>query len=186
MGLISRVSSRTYRGVYFFHQKLFKKPAKMAQEMGQQIDIRSLSPQQIEQLRQQVNNEITTLSSAVQNYELVMSRFVEARNTLKQIDDQPHAEGQEIMVPVTQSMYVPGKLKDANKILIDVGTGYFVERTRGDADDFCKRKIELVQKEIEKLAPVLRARYESKQAIDETIANLNATMEKRQAAAQAQ
>jgi len=153
-------------------------------DMGQQIDLRTLPPQQLEQIRNRVNNEIQTVTSAIENYQLVMSRFVESRKTIKQIEDQPHAEGQEIMVPVTQSMYVPGKLKDANKVLIDVGTGYFVERTRGDADDFCKRKIELLRKEIEKLEPVLRSRYESKQSIDEVIVNLQKTMAARQAEAQ--
>ena len=115
-----------------------------------------------------------------------MNKFLEARKTLKQVSDQPQqAEGQKILVPVTQSMYVPGKLKDANKVLIDIGTGYFVEKTTGDADDFCKRKIELLRQEIEKVAPVLRSRYQSKQAVDEVMINMQRSMMARQKEAQA-
>lgn len=29
--------------------------------------------------------------------------------------------GKEILVPLTQSLYVPGKVKEADKVLIDVG-----------------------------------------------------------------
>merc|ERR1711976_172188 len=180
MGLISRVSSRTYR-------VFFKMAAKQPQEsnMGQQLDLRNLSPQQLEKVRMQVNQEIQTFTDAIQNYELVMNKFVEARKTLKQVGDQPQqAENQRILVPVTQSMYVPGKLKDANKVLIDIGTGYFVEKTRGDADDFCKRKIELLRQEIEKVAPVLRSRYESKQAVDEVLINMQRSLMARQREAQ--
>ena len=162
--------------------------AKQPQEsnMGQQLDLRNLSPQQLEKVRAQVNQEIQTFTDAIQNYELVMNKFVEARKTLKQVGEQPQAEGQQIMVPVTQSMYVPGKLKDANKCLIDIGTGYFVEKTRGDADDFCKRKIELLRQEIEKLGPVLRSRYESKQAVDEVLINMQKSLMARQRQAAAQ
>ena len=37
-----------------------------------------------------------------------------------------------MLVPLTQSLYAPGKLGDTGKVLIDIGTGYFVEaRARG-------------------------------------------------------
>lgn len=32
-----------------------------------------------------------------------------------------------MLVPLTASLYVPGKLDDADKVLVDIGTGYFVE-----------------------------------------------------------
>lgn len=38
-----------------------------------------------------------------------------------------HLLGKKILVPLTASLYVPGKLDDAEKVLVDVGTGYFIE-----------------------------------------------------------
>ena len=35
--------------------------------------------------------------------------------------------GQEMLVPLTQSLYVPGELADTEHVLVDIGTGYFVE-----------------------------------------------------------
>lgn len=32
-----------------------------------------------------------------------------------------------MLVPLTASLYVPGRLDDADKVLVDVGTGYFIE-----------------------------------------------------------
>lgn len=37
--------------------------------------------------------------------------------------------GKKILVPLTASLYVPGSLDDAEKVLVDVGTGYFIEVT---------------------------------------------------------
>lgn len=33
-----------------------------------------------------------------------------------------------ILVPLTSSLYVRGKLADRNKVIVDVGTGYYVEK----------------------------------------------------------
>lgn len=35
---------------------------------------------------------------------------------------------QDMLVPLTASLYVPGSLKDAENVLVDVGTGYYVEK----------------------------------------------------------
>lgn len=34
----------------------------------------------------------------------------------------------EMLVPLTSSLYVPGKLSDVHNVLVDVGTGYYVEK----------------------------------------------------------
>ena len=36
----------------------------------------------------------------------------------------PENKDKEILVPLTGSMYVPGKLSDPEKVIVDVGTGY--------------------------------------------------------------
>jgi prefoldin alpha subunit len=37
-------------------------------------------------------------------------------------------------------MYVPRKLHDVKHVLINVGTGYYMEKTADDAKDFFKRR----------------------------------------------
>lgn len=32
------------------------------------------------------------------------------------------------MVPLTNSLYVPGKLSDTEHVIVDVGTGYYVKK----------------------------------------------------------
>uniref|UniRef100_F6QBC1 Prefoldin subunit 5 n=1 Tax=Callithrix jacchus TaxID=9483 RepID=F6QBC1_CALJA len=65
------------------------------------------------------------------------------------------------------SMYVPGKLHDVEHVLIDVGTGYYVEKTAEDAKDFFKRKIDVLTKQREKIQPVLQEKHTMKQVVME-------------------
>jgi len=37
-------------------------------------------------------------------------------------------EGTPLLVPLTTSLYVPGRLASSEKVIVDVGTGYYVEK----------------------------------------------------------
>lgn len=39
--------------------------------------------------------------------------------------------GKPILVPLTTSLYVPGKLADTENVIVDVGTGFYVEKVCG-------------------------------------------------------
>ena len=36
--------------------------------------------------------------------------------------------GKTILVPLTNSLYVPGKLSDPENVIVDIGTGYYVKK----------------------------------------------------------
>jgi prefoldin alpha subunit len=40
------------------------------------------------------------------------------------------AADKKVLIPLTSSLYVPGRIKDTENVLVDIGTGYFVEKVR--------------------------------------------------------
>ena len=57
----------------------------------------------------------------------VLSKYEDAKKAVGTVGDDDSA-AKEILVPLTESVYIPGKVKNPNKILCDVGTGYYIER----------------------------------------------------------
>lgn len=49
-----------------------------------------------------------------------------ARNTI----NYSYRLDKTILVPLTNSLYVPGKLCDVDHVIVDVGTGYYVRKVR--------------------------------------------------------
>lgn len=39
-----------------------------------------------------------------------------------------------ILVPLTSSLYVPGTLADMDNVIVDVGTGFYVEKVGGGTE----------------------------------------------------
>ena len=58
-------------------------------------------------------------------------------------------------MPLTSSMYIPGKIADVENVLVDVGTGYFVEKSVEAADDFYDRKVKLLQANLDRVQKAL-------------------------------
>jgi prefoldin alpha subunit len=46
----------------------------------------------------------------------------------------------DIMVPLTSSLYVSGRMEENNKVMVEVGAGYFIEESADKAVEYCDRK----------------------------------------------
>lgn len=87
------------------------------------------------------------LSGSVQQLTAARLKFQESSDCVaKQSTVQKNAT---ILVPLTGSMYVPGSVVDNNKFMIDIGTGYFVEKDTTAALEFFTRKIAFLNSRIE-------------------------------------
>ena len=58
---------------------------------------------------------------------------------------QQAAEGTRMLVPITSSLYVPGETTQLSNVLIDVGTGYYIEKSVDEAQAFLGRKMALIE-----------------------------------------
>ncbi|XP_043096909.1 prefoldin subunit 5 [Puntigrus tetrazona] len=131
------------------------------------VNLTELSLPQLEGLKTQLDQETEFLSSSIGQLKVVQTKYVEAKDSLNVLNK--NNEGKELLVPLTSSMYVPGKLNDVDHVLVDVGTGYFVEKKVEDGKEFFKRKIDFLTKQIEKIQPALQEKHAMKQAVVEVM-----------------
>lgn len=68
-------------------------------------------------------------------------------------------------MPLTGSMYVPGKLKDPEKVVVDIGTGYYVEKDIEAARDYFTRKVKFVTEQMEKVQMVGNEKNKIREAV---------------------
>lgn len=115
----------------------------------QRIALDRLNLQQLTVLKQQFDQELSVLQDSWQTLKIAQTRFQESGSCLDKIT--PKAEGNEILVPLTGSMYVPGRLADTKHVLVDVGTGYYAQKNVDDAKDYFNRRVAYVTEQMEKI-----------------------------------
>lgn len=84
-----------------------------------------MSVEQLKAIKEQTDLEVNLLQDSLNNIRTATSRLESASTALHDLSLRP--QGAKMLVPLTASLYVPGTLDDAHKVLVDIGTGYFVE-----------------------------------------------------------
>ncbi|CAN8013651.1 prefoldin subunit 5 [Ixodes scapularis] len=155
---------------------------KMAGDKQNVLSISMLDIGALAQLKQHIEQELDLFSTSLQQLKGVQAKFQESESSLEKL--RPSNEGKEILVPLTSSMYVPGKLADVNKVTVDIGTGYYVEKDISASKDYFKRRVKYVTEQMEKIQKVAQEKVALREAIVETMdKKLQATFVAQQAAA---
>ncbi|KAJ1295089.1 hypothetical protein BS78_01G196900 [Paspalum vaginatum] len=116
------------------------------------IDLDKLSVEQLKGIKEQTDLEVNLLQDSLTKIRTAVSRLESASAALQDLSLRPH--GKKMLVPLTASLYVPGSLDDAEKVLVDVGTGYFIEKTMVEGKEYCERKINLLKSNFDELLEV--------------------------------
>jgi len=69
------------------------------------------------------------------------------------------------MIPLTESLYAPGKIIDPNKILVELGAGFFVEKSAKDAAKVLERKAKVVDANSENVMMAAEATSRNVEAV---------------------
>ena len=87
-------------------------------------------------------------------------KFNESANAVDRQKDVP--TGSQILVPLTGSMYVPALINDNNNFIVDIGTGYYVEKNTKSANDYFKRKVQFLSEQIEKYVKLAQEKIQAR------------------------
>eukprot|EP00475_Leptophrys_vorax_P021769 TRINITY_DN29588_c0_g1_i1.p1 TRINITY_DN29588_c0_g1~~TRINITY_DN29588_c0_g1_i1.p1 ORF type:complete len:150 (+),score=50.91 TRINITY_DN29588_c0_g1_i1:61-510(+) len=109
---------------------------------AQEFDISQLPLEQLALLKSQFEEEIQHLQRLNETLREAIARFENTSIALRAISSQN--EGASMLIPMTSSLYVPGKIRNVNKVLVDVGTGYFIEKGKDDAIKYVQRKLDMM------------------------------------------
>eukprot|EP00954_Amorphochlora_amoebiformis_P025955 1376263-Amorphochlora_amoeboformis.AAC.2 len=117
---------------------------------GRAIDVSQLSFEQLQAVHQGMQNEIQQLTQSFGALRLAIGRFKSSEENLTHIS--PDNEGKEILVPLTSSLYIPGKLTDIKKDI-------------KDAKSFITRKIEDLEKRVGAVRGILAKKNQDFQVV---------------------
>ena len=116
------------------------------------MELESLNPQQLSIVKEQLEEEVEGLASSANNLRHAKAKYRASKSALEAVNER------EILVPLTASVYVPGRLVNANSFLVEIGTGYYVEKNKDQASEFCTRKVNMLTENIEKISKLINDR----------------------------
>ncbi|KAH9884208.1 Prefoldin-domain-containing protein [Cubamyces lactineus] len=125
----------------------------------QQINVTDLDVPQLADVRRQLEEELTHLSNSYAQLRQAQAKFRACMENVGQVN--PENSDKTILVPLTNSLYVPGKLKDTEHVIVDVGTGYYVKKTRAQAMKHYEAKVDYIRTNLEALQETIQKKQEN-------------------------
>ncbi|EJT98135.1 Prefoldin alpha subunit [Dacryopinax primogenitus] len=95
-------------------------------QQTQSVSVTDLELPQLQDVKRQLDEEISHLTNSYAQLKQAHSKFKTCLDCVKEV--RPGNARKTILVPLSSSLYVNGKLSDPEKVLIDVGTGYYVSK----------------------------------------------------------
>eukprot|EP00096_Caligus_rogercresseyi_P010564 TRINITY_DN389_c1_g9_i1.p1 TRINITY_DN389_c1_g9~~TRINITY_DN389_c1_g9_i1.p1 ORF type:complete len:171 (-),score=75.63 TRINITY_DN389_c1_g9_i1:126-638(-) len=133
----------------------------------QAVDLTKLSLMQLTQFNNQMEQDLQFYMESLQNLKLAQTKFQNSGDCVSKLSKD--SDNKEILVPLTGSMYVPGRMADLEKVLVDVGTGYYVEKDTGAAKEYFDKKVKYVTDKIEKVQMIGNEKNKVKEAVMEVM-----------------
>ncbi|KAF7860806.1 hypothetical protein EAF04_008324 [Stromatinia cepivora] len=141
-------------------------------QKSQQIDLTTLTTPQLSQVKKQLDDELEHLTSSFQQLRAAQNKF---RECLRCIGVGVGGgvgvgvEGKPILVPLTTSLYVPGQLADTENVIVDVGTGFYVEKSTKDATKFYEAKVEEIGTNLKDLEIIVNNKSNSLRVVEDVL-----------------
>ena len=129
-----------------------------------EVPLEKLTKEQLNYLGNEIKKEISNYSSYYSSYKIALNKYYDNKEYIK---DLRNYENKEILIPMTSSLYIPGKCIDVKKLTIEIGGNFFVETTIDKADKFCDRKLESIKKNLDKIDDLIKKKNEQMNAVNQ-------------------
>ena len=127
------------------------------------MEAENLTPQQLMAVKAQLEDEIEKLTNSFSQLRHAGTKYRASRIAVDTLDER------ELLVPLTSSLYVPGRLVDPDKFLVDVGASYYVEKNKADAKEFCERKMLMLKENMDKVSALITQRRRTYEVVMQTL-----------------
>ena len=131
-----------------------------------EVPLEKLSIDQLNYVGRQIEQDISNYSSYYSSLRIAHNKFLDNK---EYINDLKTYEDKEILVPMTSSLYIPGKFVDVKRVTIEIGANFFIETTIDKAEKFCDRKLEYIKKNMNNIDELIKNKNEKLNAVNQNL-----------------
>ncbi|TWU75456.1 subunit of tubulin prefoldin [Metarhizium rileyi] len=132
------------------------------------INLDTLEPQQLAQVKKQLDEELEHLTSSYAQLHGAQNKFKDCLRCVNTRSTTDNASNS-VLVPLTNSLYVKGELSSTDSVLVDVGTGFLIEKKLKAAEQFYDDKVQELGNNLKELEAVVQRKQANVRAVEEVL-----------------
>jgi prefoldin alpha subunit len=131
----------------------YKKLSNMAEAQAQTMQADQLTIPQLQQQKEILEQDLSYLTDTVARLKAAQQAYDLSAKSLAGYG--PDSEDKEILIPLANSVYIPGRAKNVHRVLLNIGTGYYVDLQTAVAKNHCVEKAGMLANNISRFAKTL-------------------------------
>ncbi|KAK1241582.1 hypothetical protein MKX08_001556 [Trichoderma sp. CBMAI-0020] len=155
----------------------------MSSGQKEAINLDTLEPQQLAQVKKQLEEELEHLTNSFSQLHGAQNKFRECLRcpTSRADGKRPRkwngngakavmqTGSKAVLVPLTNSLYVSGELTSTETVLVDVGTGFMIEKNLKSAEKFYNNKVKELGDNLKELEGIVQSKQMNVRTIEEVL-----------------
>ncbi|PHH91746.1 hypothetical protein CDD83_10450 [Cordyceps sp. RAO-2017] len=133
------------------------------------INLDGLEPQQLAQVKKQLDEELGHLTSSYAQLHGAQNKFKDCLQCVTSQSMVSDEAQKSILVPLTNSLYVRGELAKSDTVLVDVGTGFLVQKNLKAAEKFYEGKMKELSSNLKDLEAIVQQKQTNVRTVEEVL-----------------
>jgi prefoldin alpha subunit len=131
----------------------------------QKVNLENFNLQELMNMRKRLEDDVTTILDSYNGFKFLYKKFEDAKILIKNVSQQK-ADDCQILIPLSSSLFIPGKIVDTNKFIVDIGTGYYAERNAEQSVVYCDHTLQVIKENGDKMAREINKKQELRDQVN--------------------
>ena len=125
------------------------------------LNLEALTIKELTTLKQKLEEDMRVFLDTKHKFLDLKRKYQESKILVQNLKKkEPVNAPQEIFVPLSNSVYIPGEIRDRDSYIVDIGTGYYAERNSEQTVEYCEQTCALLDQNILALDKEIRVKKE--------------------------
>ncbi|KAK7197150.1 prefoldin 5-like protein [Novymonas esmeraldas] len=147
------------------------------------VNVYQLPIEQLEGLKEQLDNDVRSLGTAYDGLYNGRNRYQDNHDVVEQYrvlceNAATAATEQEVLVCMTSSLFVRGTVIPSERVLVDVGTGYFLEQSMEHAKTYFTSRAAQIKESMDQVEKTIVAKQRQQNQVIDAIQQKTMAMQR--------
>lgn len=148
-----------------------------------QMNVHQLPVEQLEGLKKQLDSDIRSLGTAYDGLYNGRTRYLDNHDAVEQYNQlcqltKSETVPQDVLVCMTSSLFVRGTVIPEEKVLVDVGTGYFLEQSMEHAKSYFNSRASQIKESMDSVEKTIVLKQKQQNQVIDALQQKTMAMQK--------
>ena len=120
------------------------------------LNLEALTVEELSTLKQRMEEDLRVFLQTTSNFMGLKKKYEASKVLVENLVKKKDGVPEEVLIPLSNSLYIPGQILNKDKYIVDIGTGYYAERNGEQAIKYCIETMEVIDSNLNSVSQEIK------------------------------